>query len=145
MTHFRPGEPPRWPRDNSRGSEKRPRDPSTVTPWPRDDPVVMFALVAVRNTGRSLGRRRTRDKARERGRGGEGGEGEGRGREGTRKTGRGAEEVGGEEGIERLASEGAAECQPDGSGSLIIVITSRGCTSILDHYRPLHIYHLSPP
>lgn len=44
--------------------------------------------------------------------------------------------------IQRLASEGARSA-PDGSGSLIIVITSRGCTSILDHYRPLHIYHLA--
>lgn len=35
------------PGDRRNGS----RDPSTVTPWPRDDPVVMFALVAVRNTG----------------------------------------------------------------------------------------------
>ena len=42
------------------------------------------------------------------------------------------------------ASKGARECLPLGSnGSLIIVITSRGCTSILDYYRPLHIYHLA--
>lgn len=34
--------------DNSGGSrEERERDSSTVTPWPRDDPEEMFALVAV--------------------------------------------------------------------------------------------------
>lgn len=27
--------------------ERSERDPSTVTPWPRDDPEEMFALVAV--------------------------------------------------------------------------------------------------
>lgn len=36
------------PCDNSGGSrEERERDSSTVTPWPRDDPEEMFALVAV--------------------------------------------------------------------------------------------------
>lgn len=140
------------PGDRRNGSERSIHRDS-VAPWrPRGD-VCSCCGAQHRRAPRPLARRRSggerneikwsEEREEERERESERWKGE-RG-EGTRKTGRG-KEVGGEEGprIQRLASEGA-ECQPDGSGSLIIVITSRGCTSILDHYRPLHIYHLSPP
>lgn len=118
------------------GDRETARDPSTVTPWPRDDPEEkMFALVAARTHQRERSGEEHRAEIKE----------PQRRSEGKMKNMKTKKEDEGERArLQRLASEGA-ECRakPDGSGSLIIVITSRGCTSILDHYRPLHIYHLA--